>query len=265
MFESIILGAVQGIAEWLPISSEAMIILVKSNFFPSGMIFSEMISFAIFLHIGTLLSALVYFRKKVLKIIRNIFSYKTMLQNERYELNFLFIVTIVSGVLGFGILKLIEENNYFFNGEGVINIIVAVFLCVTALLLYFSEQKKGKQDLQLTKRKAFITGIFQAFAAVPGISRSGSTIAGMGLLGIKKEKVLELSFILSIPLVFFANIILNYELLFNIEINHLIALVSAFIFGSITIDLLLRMVKKIRFSYFVGIFAVILIILQIVL
>lgn len=265
MFESIILGVVQGVAEWLPVSSEGMIILVKNNVFQSGMSFSEMISFAIFLHLGTLLAAVVYFRKKIVTLIKNIFYYKNIEISERRELDFLVIATAVSGVFGYGILKFIEYNNHFFSNEIIINFVVALFLCITAFFLYLSEQRKDTGNITLTSKKAFITGLFQSFAAIPGISRSGSTIAAMGLLGIEKERVLELSFILSIPLVLFANIILNADLLLQITLHHVVALVFAFIFGIITIELLLRLVKKIRFSYFVGLFALLLILIQIIL
>ncbi|MCD5390141.1 MAG: undecaprenyl-diphosphate phosphatase [Candidatus Pacebacteria bacterium] len=265
MFESFILGAVQGIAEWLPVSSEAMIVLVKNNFFPSGMNFSEMISFAIFLHLGTLLAASVYFRKKIINLVKNLFHYKKISKDQKNELNFIIIATLISGVLGFSILKTIENYVSFFENEMVINIVVAVFLLITAFFLFLAERQKNIKTVILTKKKALITGIFQAFAAIPGISRSGSTIAGMGLLGIKKEKVLELSFILSIPLVLFANVILNYDMFSEINLSHIVALSSAFVFGILTIEILLRLVKKIRFSYFVGVFALLIIFLQIVL
>ena len=147
----------------------------------------------------------------------------------------------------------------------VINIVVAVFLLITAFFLFLAERQKNIKTVILTKKKALITGVFQAFAAIPGISRSGSTIAGMGLLGIKKEKVLELSFILSIPLVLFANVILNYDMFSEINLSHIVALSSTFVFGILTIEILLRLVKKIRFSYFVGVFALLIIFLQIVL
>jgi len=262
MFESFILGMVQGIAEWLPISSEAMIILVKNNFFPSGMNFSEMISFAIFLHLGTLFAATLYFRKKIVQLIKNIFNYKKINNEDKNYLLFIIIATIISGILGLILLKIVEYYQSFFNHEFMINIFVASFLIITAVLLYISENKNNSIKIILTKKRAFLTGIFQGFAAIPGISRSGSTIAGMGLLGINKEQALELSFILSIPLVFLANVVLNYSLLQNLTINHVVALISAFVFGIITIELLLRLVRKIRFSYFVGFFAFLLILLN---
>jgi undecaprenyl-diphosphatase len=262
MFESFILGAVQGIAEWLPVSSEAMIILVKNNFFASGMSFSEMINFAIFLHLGTLAAVVVYYRKTIILLIRELFSYKSIEKKRKEYLNFIIIATGVSGLVGMIVLKLVKEYEYLFENEFTINILVAGFLLVTAGLLYFTEKQHQKRLVTLSTQRAVVTGLFQGLSAIPGISRSGSTVAAMGLLGIDKKRALELSFILSIPLVLLANVILNASEFLLFSLNHAIALVSAFIFGIITIDILLRLVEKIRFSYFVGFFAALLIILS---
>lgn len=265
MFESFILGAVQGIAEWLPVSSEAMIVLVKTNFFPSGMNFSEVISYAIFLHMGTLLAVVVYYRKTIISLIKELFNYSTLEKVRKKYLNFIIIATGISGLLGLALIKIVERYESVFENEFIINSVVAGFLLVTAGLLYLTEQRREKKYVTLTKKKAIITGIFQGLAAIPGISRSGSTVGGMGLLGIDKERALELSFILSIPIVLLANIILNAEEFRNFSFEHLVALGSAFVFGLATIELLLRLVRRIRFSYFVGMFAIALIILTFVL
>ena len=124
------------------------------------------------------------------------------------------------------------------------------------LFLYSSEKKQLSKKILPTKKQAVITGLFQGCAAIPGISRSGSTIAGMGLLGIKKETALELSFLLSIPLVLGANIAFNLSLFKNMQFTDFIGLFSAFVFGLLTIELLLRIVRKVRFSYFVALFAI---------
>jgi undecaprenyl-diphosphatase len=113
----------------------------------------------------------------------------------------------------------------------------------------------------LTKSRAMITGLFQGLASISGISPSGSTLAGMGLLGVNKEHAFELSFILSIPIVLLASVALNHSEFSNFTVNHPLALGSSFIFGLITIDLLLCLVRRIRFSYFVEGFAILLLML----
>jgi len=262
MFESFILGAVQGIAEWLPVSSEAMIILVKTNLFPSGMSFSEIISYAIFLHLGTLVAVLVYYWRKIVLLIKELFSYQNLEQDRKDYLNFIIIATLVSGILGLFLLRIVEKYEHFFENEFIINSVVAGFLIITAVLLFITEEKKQIKQIMLTKKRAFITGLFQGISAIPGISRSGSTVAGMGLLTIDKERALELSFILSVPIVLLANIILNASEFSDFSMNHFVALSSSFVFGIITIDLLLKIVRTIRFSYFVGFFAILLIIVS---
>lgn len=259
MFESFILGAVQGIAEWLPISSEAMVVLIKNNFFPDGSGFSEMISFAIFLHLGTLLSVLVYYRAKIWDLVQSTIQYSSASNGRKRKLRFIFWATAVSGILGIVLLKFVGNNENFFNNPTSINMFVAGFLVLTAILLYIGETKKTEHSQELTTKRSIITGIFQGLAAIPGVSRSGSTVAGMALLGISKERALELSFILSVPIVFLANIVLNFDTITSLTVNHVVALITAFIFGLITIELLLRLVRRVRFSYLVGVFAIILI------
>lgn len=257
MFESLILGAVQGIAEWLPISSEAMIILVKSNFFNNSESISSLISFAIFLHFGTLLSVLVYFRKKIAFYIKSLFLFRKSSPETQSTLVFIIVATIVSGVFGSIFFSYVKRIEHWFANELYVNLGVVLFLCITTLLLYIAETREiePKQEIKLGLKKSIITGLFQSFSVIPGVSRSGSTISGMALLGIKKERALELSFLLSIPIVIGANIVLNFDTINHITINHITALISAFIFGTLTISVLLKFVKRVRFSFFVGMFA----------
>lgn len=257
MLESFILGAVQGIAEWLPISSEAMIVLVKNNFFYDGTQIGEHIREAIFLHLGTLLAAFIYFWPRIKRLVSQLFHYRLQNTESKTYLNFIILTTIISGIVGVGLIKLVEQYESFFANQTVMNIGVACFLLITALFLYLSEQNKKKEKTQPLKKDSIITGIFQGLAAIPGISRSGSTVAAMGLLGFNKVWALETSFILSIPLVLGANIVLNAQefLLFNTY--DVVAILSAAIFGYLTIAVLLKVVEKVRFSYFVALFAII--------
>lgn len=260
MFESFILGAVQGVAEWLPISSEAMVVLVKNNLFHDGGNLSEHIREAIFLHLGTLIAAVVYFWPRLKSLFFSLLRYKKEEKEQQAYLLFIIRATLVSGLLGLLLLELVDYHQELFSNQQTINLIVAGFLFVTAFLLYLSEQSEKQGRTSVSKRDALLIGLFQGFAAIPGISRSGSTVAGMGLLGFNKVWALETSFILSIPLVFLANVVLNYQDLLNPSLSALVAIASAFVFGLATISLLLKLVKKIRFSYFVGIFGLLLLI-----
>jgi undecaprenyl-diphosphatase len=97
MIESLIIGAVQGIGEWLPVSSEGIILLMKANFFASTETLSEAIHYSLFLHFGTFLAALVYFRKKVWLLLKTLFKYKKASEENKKILNFLILGTLVSG------------------------------------------------------------------------------------------------------------------------------------------------------------------------
>jgi len=257
MFESFILGAVQGVAEWLPISSEAMIILAKNNFFFDGAGVGEHIREAIFLHLGTLLAAVIYFWPKIKVLIRSLFNYRYESTTSKKYLQFIIVASAVSGLVGMGLIWVVEHYESFFANQRSLNFFVAAFLLITALLLFLSERTKKVAKTDPTTKDSLVTGIFQGFAAIPGISRSGSTIASMGLLGFDKVWALETSFILSIPLVLGANIVLNSGEFLAFNVTHLVAILSSCVFGYLTIAALLNIVKKIRFSYFVAVFSLI--------
>ena len=116
--EPIILGAIQGIAEWLPVSSEGLIVLVKMNFFGKTEIIKDIIEFSLFLHLGTFFAALVYFRKDVADALKTIFRYKTAAKEEKNLLHFLAVTTIISGVFGLLLLRSVYYFNDFFRLSG---------------------------------------------------------------------------------------------------------------------------------------------------
>jgi undecaprenyl-diphosphatase len=258
MFESFVLGAVQGIAEWLPISSEAMVVLVKTNFFADGSSFAQNINQAIFLHLGTLLAVVIYFFSEVKALVSKTFSYQQQPQETKNYLTFIAVVTVISGVVGLGLIRVLEAHPELFANQQQVNAAVALFLLVTAILLYIGERTGGRGKENTKGIDSVVVGIAQGCAAIPGISRSGSTLASMALLGFNKVWAVKTSFILSIPIVFLANVVLNYQEFLNFSLNNFIAIVSACLFGLLTISALLKLVKKLRFSYFVLVFALIL-------
>ena len=152
MFESIILGAVQGVAEWLPVSSEAMIVLVKTNFFQSGMPFADIISYAIFLHLGTLLAVLVYYRSTFMRLFQELMNYNSLPVPKKDYLHFIAIATTVSGIIGFILIMFTRRYESFFQNEFIINISVAIFLCITSVLLYLAESRNYTKEVPLTKK-----------------------------------------------------------------------------------------------------------------
>src|SRR3989344_3306573 len=112
MLEGIVLGIIQGITEWLPISSEAAIILVKANFFGNGESFSDLIRLAVFLHLGTFMAAIWYFRDDVLMLTKTLFlPHRLFEREERFLiLRFLLISTFISGILGYFLVAVVVPS-----------------------------------------------------------------------------------------------------------------------------------------------------------
>jgi len=250
MFNEIILGTIQGISEWLPVSSEGLIVLASVNLLGIKMTANEMIRLALFLHLGTFFSALIYFRKDVLILLKSLINYKSADNNEKKVLNFLIISTLTTGTIGLIILKFISDLDRFKVSGQAITIGIGILLLITAGLMI--KQKKGgiKEKENLTTKDSIILGIMQGFSALPGFSRSGFTIAGLLLRKFDKTLSLKLSFLMSLPVVLGGNILLNIKG-FAFNIDYLAGLIASFIFGLLTIHLFLKIAQKINFGYFV--------------
>ncbi len=254
MFESIVLGIVQGVTEWLPISSEGMIVLVKTNFFGGGGL-EDIIKTALFLHLGTFLAALIYFRKDVVKLFSHLFG-KERKEGETHKiLKFLIITTLISGFLGFVLLKLLGViGGQLLLTSRFLNLFIALLLVITGMLQLRAKKEGQKNASDLRTSDGVTLGIVQGLSAIPGLSRSGLTVSALLLKSFRDDESLRLSFLMSLPIVLAGNILLNLnQSLFSL--NNIVALLTSFIFGYLTIHLLLRMAKKINFGYFVLFFA----------
>ena len=240
MQEGIILGIIQGITEWLPVSSEGILVLVQTNIFGADL--TEAVRFALFLHVGTFFAALLYLRKDVVNVFK---------QERRNVLVFLLVATVISGILGYVIL-LSLENIQDFVGKG-INVGIGALLIGTALLQLKKKTVGYKSDRDITYLDGILLGIVQGVAALPGLSRSGLTVGTLLLRKFDDMHALRLSFLMSLPVVLGANIVLRIED-FAISQEMLVAAAFSFAFGLLTIHLLLSLAKKINFGYFVFIF-----------
>lgn len=241
MIKQFALGIIQGIAEWLPVSSEGLLVLAQTYFFGQKNL-SDFISQALFLHLGTFLAALVYFRKEVISLPRN-----------KKLVRFLALTTLISGLLAFSILKMITgiENQFLLTGK-TITLVTGLLLLLTGGLQLKSKNQGKKTQKQLTTADGVVLGFVQGLATLPGLSRSGSTVAILLLLGFSKTESLKLSFLMSLPIVFLGNIILNLN--YFTQGVYWWGLLASFIFGLLTIHLLLRLAQKINFGKFVILF-----------
>lgn len=194
-FESLILGLLQGLTEYLPISSSGHLALASSLFGIDG---EQNMAFTVLVHVATVLSTVVILWKEIVWIFRDLFtrqdwkSYNGLNEGTRYAINII-ISMIPVAIVGLFFKDRIEE--IFGSGTTV----VGCCLLVTAALLTFSYYAKPRQKENISGWHAFVIGIAQAVAVLPGLSRSGSTIATGLLLGDKKEKLAQFSFLMVIP------------------------------------------------------------------
>ena len=256
MTEQIILGIIQGITEWLPISSEGAIVLVKTNIVHTGESLEALILQALQLHLGTFLAALLYFHREVRDVLTTLIRFKTQPKGQQRLFSFLFISTVLSGIVGFVLLKAFSHFSSQFSNQGkIVTIGIGILLLGTAYL-ELKAKKSGYRTLEdITTADSFLLGFVQGLAALPGLSRSGLTVSMLLLRKFDKNCALKLSFLMSLPIVLGGNIILNASLLgWSREI--LAGVFFAFIFGLATIHLLLWIAHKINFGYFVLFFGI---------
>jgi len=252
MLENIILGIVQGIAEWLPVSSEGLFILIKTNFFQSQEGIDVILRQALFLHLGTFLAALIYFRQDIFSLLKG--------QQKKIS-KFLIISTIISGLLGMVFLKILIglEDQIIFSGR-FITLFVGGLLLITGFLQIKAKSKAGlRKYSDIKNTDSILLGFLQGIAVLPGLSRSGLTVSGLLLRKFNTATALKLSFLMSLPIVLAGNIILNLGH-FSFSLELLVGLFFSFIFGLLTIGVLLKLAKKINFGYFILVFGVIVVI-----
>lgn len=252
IIEAIILGIVQGITEFLPISSTGHVTLAgKLMNLISDKNPEHWTSFLAIIQLGTLLSVIIYFWKDLLNIISDFFKdnitdrKKFADQSQNSKLGWLIIVgSIPIFTVGVLLKKLIEgpltKNLYVITGS------VLLFAIILAIAEKTAKFKKEMKDASLLD--SIIIGTAQVFSLVPGASRSGVTITGGLFAGLKRETAARFSFLLSIPAVFASGIFQFYEALAYIDSSMLISLSIATVFsavsGYLAIDFLIKYLKK---------------------
>lgn len=186
--EALVLGLLQGLTEYLPVSSSGHLAIGSYIFGIEG---EENLAFTVAVHVATVLSTFVVLWSEIAWILKGLFKFE-MNDETRYVFNIL-VSMIPVGVVGLFFKDTVEE----IFGSGLL--IVGIMLLVTAALLTFSYYAKPRQKEKISLRDAFVIGLAQAAAVMPGLSRSGSTIATGLLLGNKKEKLAQFSFLMVIP------------------------------------------------------------------
>ncbi len=242
--EAIILGIIQGLTEFLPVSSSGHLELVKVIFGDQSLP-QESLTFTVVVHFATALSTMVIFRKDILEIVKGLFKFKW---NEESVFSLKIIVSMIPAVL-IG-LMFEKELESFFNGN---ILMVGFMLLITALLLLLADKAKNTNK-SVSFKNSFIIGISQAIAMLPGISRSGATISTSVLLGVDRVKAARFSFLMVVPLIFgkVAKDIYGGEISFQSDqfVSMSIGFVAAFVSGLIACNWMISLVKNSKLYYF---------------
>ena len=244
LLQAIILGIIQGLTEFLPVSSSGHLELAKV-LLNSDAVPKESMMFTVVLHLATALSTIVVFRKDIGEILKGLFSFK--LNDE-----FFFSVKIVLSMIPAAVIGVLfdEQIEQLFSGQ---ILLVGAMLGITGLLLFLADRAKSTEK-GVSIPSAILIGIAQAIAILPGISRSGATISTSVLLGIDKEKSARFSFLMVVPLILgkVAKDILDGA--FTAEADSMVALgagfIAAFITGLIACTWMISLVKKSQLKYF---------------
>jgi undecaprenyl-diphosphatase len=245
-FEALILGIVQGLTEYLPVSSSGHLAIGSYLFGIDG---ADNLTFTVLVHVATVLSTFVILWSEIDWILKGLFKFK-MNDETKYFINIL-VSMIPIGIVGVFFKDYVEE--VFGNDL----LIVGCCLLLTAALLTFSYYAKPRQKEDISLRDAFVIGLAQALAVLPGLSRSGSTIATGLLLGNKKERLAQFSFLMVIPpilgeaLLDVLKAVKGEAVLGGIDTLPLVVgFLAAFISGCVACKWMINIVKRGKLIYF---------------
>lgn len=259
-FEALILGLIQGLTEYLPVSSSGHLAIGSALFGVEG---EENLAFTVVVHVATVFSTLVILWKEIDWIFKGLFKFQ-MNDETRYVINII-ISMIPIGIVG---VFFKDEVEAVF-GSGLT--VVGCCLLLTAALLTFSYYYKPRQKEHISKRDAFIIGLAQACAVLPGLSRSGSTIATGLLLGDNKARLAQFSFLMVIPPILGEALLDSMKLMKGEAIagdipalSLVVGFLAAFVSGCLACKWMINIVKKGKLVYF-GIYCAIVGILTLIL
>jgi undecaprenyl-diphosphatase len=239
IYEAIILGAVQGIAEFLPISSSGHLALLSRLF---G-IYENTLFYSVTLHLGTLVPVIIILRKKILGLLKS--------PNLFFNLVF---ATLPAGIIGIIFSKVLSVENLFENSP----VLLSITFLITAFEMFICNKIANKKALynSINKKSAFIMGCGQAVGVLTGISRSGSTILFGNIARVNRQDNADFAFLMSIPIILSAVLLESVDLLSGcapLSVDFLplfFGVLSASVFGYISINFMLSVIKKANYFWF---------------
>jgi undecaprenyl-diphosphatase len=246
-YEALILGLIQGLTEFLPVSSSGHLELGK-EFFGFNLRASDSLTFDVIVHGGTALSTIVVFYKDILWITKGLFQ-RAWNPEKRFVL--LILISMIPAALVGIVFE--EEITQLFDGQ---ILLVGAMLIITALLLFLADRAK-KTHKGVKPLDAFVIGIAQAIAILPGISRSGATIATSVMLGVSRKEAARFSFLMVLPLII-GKMILDVNDIYqtggsqiDIPISALVVgFLAAFVSGTFACRWMIKLVKNAKLKYF---------------
>lgn len=251
VLDFVLIGILQGIFEWLPVSSQGILVVVLTNLFKTTA--DVALDMSIFLHFGTLLAAFVYFYEDIINLftkikITNLFKKDIKFDNSTASLQFILFSVFITVLIGTPLYFLLRKSISVFHIT-TLTIAIGVLLILTGIMqIKFKHTQKLSEKLNL--KNSFLVGLFQGFSVFPGVSRSGITTSVMLFQGFSPENAFKYSFLISIPTILIAELGILFTQGFSFNPLIIVSVLFAFVFGYITIGLLMKMAKKLDFSYF---------------
>ncbi|MHA2326133.1 MAG: undecaprenyl-diphosphate phosphatase, partial [Promethearchaeota archaeon] len=259
MLEYLIIAILQGLFEWLPISSSGQTMIIATNFF--GISPENAFSLAIWLHLGTTLAVILKFREEFVNILKSITQNATNLNGfATKKRNWIVYATLGTGITAiplYLVFRMIFLNIFTAIQGDIITLVVSGFLIITGIFILKTRKIQSNITLAMlsndkVRKDSFISGLVQGFSILPGISRSGVTIGGILLKKYDQDEALKLSFLMSVPVAFasiLVDLIFGEGLIFGVLdlLTIVITTLVSFITGYLTIEFLLRIAQKTSF------------------
>ena len=250
MLKTFILGIVQGLCEFLPVSSSGHLALFQ-HFFGFGGEDESLIVFDLLLHLATVLALIIYFRREILQVLKEWFGGWLGKRNFGWAYGWaILIATFFTGVIGLTLRKTVEQISES-------PLLVGCGLILTAVILAFVPIiSKSNKNTSLLKIAIFV-GIAQGIAVLPGVSRSGMTIAASLFMGMGVSEAFRFSFMISIPAILGANLLEGLKILkaggtseIFLPEGYILACVAAFVLGLASLGIMRRLVASEKWGYF---------------
>ena len=244
VFEALILGIIQGLTEFLPVSSSGHLEITKAIIGDNSLA-KESMFMTVMLHGATAISTMVVFRKEIIEILAGLFQFQW---NDQTVFSLKIIVSMIpAAIIGVAFNDQIEA---LFNSQ---ILLVGLMLLLTAGLLFFADRAKTtKKDVSY--KSAIIIGVAQAIAMLPGISRSGATISTSVLLGVDRTKATRFSFLMVVPLILgkMAKDLVSSDFTMNnvSVLPVVVGFIAAFVTGLLACTWMIKLVRKSKLVYF---------------